>query len=138
MRGFSSTFNLTLTKPTIHTPLMSLIVDIIISEGKRISGTKYQPCTKAEARLWAHKKYLQRMETLQEDIKWLEDENTKDYISSNSDSKLKEKCRTYQTFKKMSEEVIKTQPVVFEKARAVQKTRKIRARRNGGKRLTQY
>mgnify|MGYP000902680403 CR=1 FL=1 len=116
---------------------MNCYADIILSGRKRISGTKYQKCTKAEARFWAHEKYLTRMEMLREDIKLLEDDDIHEYFASNGAANLKERCQAYHILKKMAEEVIKPQPIVFEKARALQKQKKIRARRSGGEKIVQ-
>ena len=104
--------------------------DVILSGGKRISGNKYRPRDKSEVRHWTHKKHLKRMEMLSDDIKLLEDDDVRGYFISNGSSELKSNCRAYQTLRRMATEVIKPQPVLLEKARAMKKETKFRARRN--------
>ena len=83
-------------------------MDVFLSGRKRISGSKYSENTKTQSRQWTHKKYTSRLEMLRQEIKFLEDDGVRDYfMSEESESKIKEKCYAYQTYKKMAEEVIK-------------------------------
>lgn len=115
---------------------MEYPIDIVLSGRKRISGTKYFENTKTQSRQWTHKKYTSRLEMLRQELRFLEDNDVCNFfMSEEGGSKIKDKCYTFQTYRKMAEEVIKPQQVTSKKARNLKKKKsKLHSQRSAIKR----